>query len=155
MQEMTTLRERIDTNLPLDEAFAFVADFSNAARWDPGVASSERIDVEAGAGPVGTGSRFRLGVRMGGRVTPMDYEITTWDPPRRVVLQGAGSGVSAVDDIRFHDTPSGTRIEYVADIRLRGLLRLLSPFAGGAFATIARNARQGMQRALDQRAAAR
>jgi carbon monoxide dehydrogenase subunit G len=155
MQEMATLRERIDTNLPLDEAFGFVADFGNAARWDPGVASSERIDVGPGAGPVGTGSRFRLGVRMGGRITPMDYEITTWDPPHRVVLEGAGSGVSAVDDIRFQATPSGTRIDYVADIRLRGLLRLLSPFAGGAFATIARNARQGMQRALDQRAAAR
>lgn len=152
---MTTLRERIDTDLPLDEAFAFVADFSNAARWDPGVASSERIDAGPGAGPVGTGTRFRLGVRMGGRVSPMDYQITTWDPPHRVVLTGAGSGVSAVDDIRFQATPSGTRIDYIADIRLRGLLRLLSPFAGGAFATIARNARQGMQRTLDQRAAAR
>lgn len=151
---MTSLRERIDTNLPLDEAFAFVADFSNAAHWDPGVASSARIDGGAGAGPVGAGSRFRLGVRMGGRVSPMDYQITTWDPPHRVVLTGAGSGVSAVDDIRFQATPSGTRIDYIADIRLRGLLRLLSPFAGGAFATIARNARQGMQRALDQRAAA-
>jgi carbon monoxide dehydrogenase subunit G len=155
MQEMTTLRERIDTNLPLDEAFAFVADFSNAARWDPGVASSERIGAGPGAGPVGMGARFRLGVRMGGRVSPMEYHITTWDPPHRVVLQGAGSGVSAVDDIRFEATPSGTRIDYVADIRLRGLLRLLSPFAGGAFATIGRNARQGMQRALDQRATAR
>lgn len=152
---MTTLREQIDTNLPLDEAFGFVADFSNAARWDPGVASSERIDAGPNAGVVGIGSRFRLGVRMGGRVAPMDYEITAWDPPHRVVLEGAGSGVSAVDDIRFQATPSGTRIDYVADIRLRGLLRLLSPFAGGAFATIARNARQGMQRALDQRAAAR
>jgi carbon monoxide dehydrogenase subunit G len=154
MQVMATLRERIDTHLPPDEAFAFIADFSNAARWDPGVASSERIDAADG-GPVGIGSRFRLGVRMGGRVAPMEYVITTWDPPRRVVLEGAGSGVSAVDDIRFEAAPSGTRIDYVADIRLRGLLRLLAPFAGGAFATIARNARQGMQRALDQRAAAR
>jgi carbon monoxide dehydrogenase subunit G len=155
MQAMATLRERIDTHLPIDEAFAFVADFSNAARWDPGVAASERISTGPDAEPVGVGSRFRLGVRMGGRVAPMEYVITTWDAPHRVVLEGAGSGVAAVDDIQFHATPSGTQIEYIADIRLRGLLRLLAPFAGGAFATIARNARQGMQRALDQRAAAR
>lgn len=152
---MTTLRERIDTSLPLGEAFAFIADFSNAAQWDPGVASSERVDARPDAEPIGTGSRFRLGVRMGGRVAPMEYAITTWDPPHRVVLVGAGSGVSAVDDIRFRAMPSGTRIDYVADIRLTGLLRLLSPFTRGAFATLARNARQGMARALDQRAAAR
>ena len=35
-----------------------------------------------------------------------------------------------------------------------GLLRLAAPFAGGAFARIARDARDGMQRALDRRATA-
>lgn len=147
---MAILRERIETTLPLDEAFAFVADFANAAHWDPGVATSERTN----AGPVGVGARYRLGVRMGGRVAPMDYEITTFEPSRRVVLTGSGSGVAAVDDIRFEATPAGTRIDYTADIRLRGPRRLLAPFAGGAFARIGRDARGGMQRALDQRAAA-
>ena len=147
---MAILRERIETTLPLDEAFAFVADFANAAHWDPGVDTSERTNP----GPVGVGARYRLGVRMGGRVNPMDYEITTFEPSRRVVLTGSGSGVAAVDDIRFEATPIGTRIDYTADIRLRGPRRLLAPFAGGAFARIARDARDGMQRALDQRAAA-
>ncbi len=91
---------------------------------------------------------------MAGRVAPMDYVVTTWQPPTRVVLTGAGSGVAAVDDIRFETTPTGTRIDYTADIRLRGLLRLAAPFAGGAFARIARDARDGMQRALDRRATA-
>ena len=147
---MAILRERIETRLPLDEAFAFVADFANAAHWDPGVDTSERVNP----GPVGVGARYRLGVRMGGRVAPMDYEISTFEPSRRVVLTGSGSGVAAVDDIRFEATPTGTRIDYLADIRLRGPRRLLAPFAGGAFARIARDARDGMQRALDQRAAA-
>ncbi len=34
-------------------------------------------------------------------------------------------------------------------------MRLVAPFAGGALARIARNARDGMARALEQRAAAR
>jgi carbon monoxide dehydrogenase subunit G len=148
---MTVLREQIETRLPVDDAFAFVADFANAAHWDPGVATSERID----AGPVGTGARYRLGVRMGGRVAPMEYAITTFDPPRRVVLTGHGSGVVAVDEISFAPSSVGSRIDYVADIRLRGALRLLAPFAGGAFRRIARDAREGMQRALDERAGAR
>jgi carbon monoxide dehydrogenase subunit G len=142
---MAVLREQLETPLGIDEAFAFVADFANAQRWDPGVASSVRIDD----GPVGVGARYRLGIRMGGRVSPMEYEITMFEAPRRVVLEGRGSGVRAVDDISFSETPSGTRIEYVADIRLQGLLRLLAPFAGGAFRRIGENALSGMQRTLD------
>ena len=147
---MTTLDERIETDLLLQDAFDFIADFSNAAQWDPGVASAVRLD----AGPIREGTRVRLGVRMAGRVAPMEYVVTTWQPPHRVVLSGQGSGVVAVDDIRFQATPTGTRIDYTADIRLRGLLRLAAPFAGGAFARIARDARDGMQRALDRRATA-
>jgi len=147
---MPTIHERIETALPLQDAFDLIADFSNAPGWDPGVSTSERLD----ASPLGEGARFRLGVRMAGRVVPMEYIVTTWQPPRRVVLTGSGSGVAALDDIRFEATPSGTRIDYTADIRLRGLLRLATPFAGGAFARIARDAREGMQRTLDRRAAA-
>jgi len=148
---MPTLNERIDTSLSPDEAFAFVADFANARHWDPGVSSSERLDE----GPMAVGTRYRLGVRIGGRVAPMEYAITIFDRPHRVVLDGAGSGVVAVDDIRFEAIATGTRIDYAADIRLRGPLRLLTPFTRSTFARIARDARDGMQRALDARAAAR
>jgi carbon monoxide dehydrogenase subunit G len=145
---MTTLSERIETTLPLPDAFEFIADFSNAALWDPGVATATRLDT----GPVREGTRVRLGVLMRGRVVPMEYVVTTWQPPHRVVLTGSGSGVAAVDDIRFEATPTGTRIDYTADIRLVGLLRVLAAFSGGTFARIARDARDGMQRALDRRA---
>ena len=148
---MAVLKERIDTRLDIDDAFAFVADFSNSAHWDPGVASSERLDD----GPLRVGARYLLGVRMGGRITPMTYTITLLDRPNRVVLAGEGSGVSAVDDISFETAGSGTAVSYTADIRLRGILRLLAPFAGGAFRRVAENARGGMQRALDERAAGR
>jgi carbon monoxide dehydrogenase subunit G len=147
---MTRLHETIETHLPIDETFAFIADFANARHWDPGVATSERTDE----GPVGLGARYRLGVRTRGRVAPMEYRITTYEPPRRVVLTGEGSNVSAVDEIRFEPSPTGTRIDYTADIRLTGLLRLVEPFAGGAFEKIARDALVGMQRALDERAKA-
>ncbi|HEY4190329.1 MAG TPA: SRPBCC family protein [Candidatus Limnocylindrales bacterium] len=146
---MTTLKERIETTLPLDEAFAFVADFANAERWDPGVATSVRTNP----GPVGVGAHYRLGVRMGGRIAPMAYEVTVYEPSRRVVLDGHGSGVYAVDEIEFVATSSGTRIDYTADIRLVGRMRLAGPFAGGALAGVGRRARDGMGLALERLAA--
>ena len=77
---MAVLREQLETALGIEEAFAFAADFANARRWDPGVASSERL----GDRQVGVGARYRLGIRMGSRVAPMEYEITRFEAPNRV-----------------------------------------------------------------------
>ena len=148
---MPIIRQRIQTTLPVDDAFSFVADFANSAIWDPGTVTSKRID----AGPVGEGARYQLGVKIGGRTAPMEYRITTFDPPRRVVLRGEGSNVTAVDDIRFEGSPTGTTIDYTADIRLTGLLRLVQPFAGRAFAAIGRDAAAGMEKTLAELAANR
>ena len=147
---MPRLHETIETSLPVEDAFAFIADFANAQHWDPGVATSERIDQ----GPVGLGSRYNLGVRMRGNVAPMEYRISTWEPTSRVILTGAGSNVSAVDEIRFAAIPTGTRIDYTADLHLTGWMRLVEPFVGGQFEKIAKDALGGMQRALDERAKA-
>jgi hypothetical protein len=147
---MRRLHETIETSLPIDETFAFVADFANQSQWDPNTVTSERIDP----GPVGVGARYRLGVRKGGSVVPMEYRVTTWEPGRRVVLVGAGSGVRATDDIRFEPTPTGTRVDYTADIGLTGWMRLVEPFAGGALDKIGKSAVAGMQRALEDRARA-
>lgn len=148
---MTTIRKQIETALPVDEAFAYVADFASSAEWDPGVKSAERTGDPAGE--VGVGTRYQLQVRMGGRTAPMEYEITRYDRPSRVVLHGSGSGVTAIDDIRFLDVDGTTRIEYAADIRLGGLLRLVQPFMGSTFERIGRDAAEGMERTLDERAA--
>jgi carbon monoxide dehydrogenase subunit G len=145
---MTRLTERIETRLPIEEAFDYLADFANAEEWDPGVASAERI----GSGSVGVGTRYRLGIRRGDRVVPMEYEITVLERPGRVVLVGSGSGVDATDEIRFAATQDGTLVEYIADIRLTGLLRLVQPFLGGTFRKIAEDASEGIERTLTARA---
>jgi carbon monoxide dehydrogenase subunit G len=147
---MPRLHEIIETALPPEDAFAFVADFANAQHWDPGVATSERV----GSGPVAVGATYRLGIRMRGRVSPMTYRVTVYEAPRRVVLAGKGSGVRAVDEIRFEPAGTGTRVDYTADITLTGLLMLALPFSRATFEKIASDALAGMKRALDERAAA-
>ncbi len=100
------------------------------------------------------GARYQLGVHLGGRVAPMEYRITTYERPSRVVLEGQGSGVTAIDDIRFARDGDRTTVEYIADIRLGGLLRFIQPLLGGRFRTLAANAVGGMRTNLDRRAAA-
>jgi carbon monoxide dehydrogenase subunit G len=145
---MTRLHRRIETRLPIERAFAHIADFSTSSGWDPGIATSERLDP----GAVRVGSRFRLGVRMQGRVSPMEYRITVLDPDRRVVLEGVGSMIRAVDEIRFEATAGGTAIDYTADIRLGGLLGLAQPFLGRTFDKITKAALDGMLERLNRMA---
>jgi dehydrogenase/reductase SDR family member 12 len=146
---MTRLNERITTPLPIEAAFDYLSDFANAAEWDPGVATS----VQLGSGSPGVGTRYRLGIRRGDSVVPMEYSIVAFEAPQRVVLEGSGSGVTATDEIRFERSAGGTIVDYTADIRLVGLRRIAEPFLGGTFKRIASDASEGIRRTLAARAA--
>lgn len=145
---MTTLKEQVQTPLSRDAAFAYVADFARQAEWDPNTLSSRRIDD----GELGVGARFALEVRMGRRSSVMEYRITEYGPPGKVVLIGEGAGVWTQDTITFTEVEYGTRVDYVADIRLSGILGLVQPLLGRAFDAIGKGAVAGMKRELDRQA---
>ncbi len=142
---MALLQEELEVDRPLEAVFDFVGDFANTKDWDPGVADARKVTD----GPIGVGTRFAVDVLFNGRKLPMTYEVTEWDPPNRVVLKGEGSTVRAVDDIRFDPTPTGTRIHYSADLRLKGVLSLVEPFLKGRFDETGRKAMAGMRSALE------
>lgn len=127
-------------------AFEYTADFSNIAEWDPGVDSSTRVDE----GPVEVGSQFDLMVRFGSSVSRMRYRVTEFQPPYRVVVEGEGKRVTAVDEITF--TPAGDklRVDYTADIRFKGALRLASPLLRGTLRKIGVKAVDGLAGALQR-----
>jgi hypothetical protein len=143
---MTRLAEHVTTPLPREAAFAYIADFARQAEWDPNTVSSKRLDD----GELGVGARFALEVKVvGNRTAPMEYHITEYQAPSRVVLVGEGSGIWSHDIITFSDVPEGTRVEYDFEIKLSGLLGLLQPLLGRAFAGIAKGGVTGMKRELD------
>ena len=80
----------------------------------------------------------------------MEYRITEFDAPNRLVLIGEGSGIWTEDAITFTETPTGTRVGYEAEIKLSGLMGLLQPLLGRAFDGIAKGAVEGMKRELDK-----
>ena len=110
---MKTLHETITVATPLELAFRYVSDFSNIEQWDPGVTESEKISQ----GPLAVGSEFRVVVKAGLTTTEMKYLVTDFDPPRRIVLEGSGGAINAVDTIEFSETGQGTRITLVIPIR--------------------------------------
>ena len=143
---MTRLAEHLITTLDRETAFRYVADFSRQPEWDPNTVSAVRIDT----GDLGVGARFALEVRVGRRTVPMEYRITEFEAPTRVVLVGEGGGVWSQDVITFTSVPDGTRVDYVAEIKLGGLLGLAQPLLGPALARVGRGAVEGMRRELDR-----
>ena len=141
---MPIVRETVTTTLPIEATFDYVANFENIVEWDPGVVSA-RKSVDA---PAGVGTAYDLDLNYGGSDMAMTYTITDFDAPRLVVLEGDGPRSEAVDRIAFSATEAGTRIDYEADIRLKGLFRVAEPFLGKLFDRVGDGAREGLDRRL-------
>lgn len=141
---MATYRTQVLTNKDVDEVFAYMADFSNAAAWDPGVRSASR----SGSGDVELGETFDLEVVMGNRVTPMTYEVIELEPPRRIVLRSETPRLVSRDTLTIRSTPAGTVLDYLAELDLKGLMRLADPLLGLAFKRIGDKATAGLREHL-------
>jgi carbon monoxide dehydrogenase subunit G len=136
----------VQSNKSREVAFHFLADFANAAEWDPGVASGERLTDQ----PIGPGSRFRLMCRFLGRQIPFEYRITAFEAPSRVVFVADQGRLSSVDEIRFVEADGGTSVTYDANLRLKGPLgQLMDPLIALAFRRIGERAAAGLRRELN------
>jgi NAD(P)-dependent dehydrogenase (short-subunit alcohol dehydrogenase family) len=81
----------------------------------------------------------------------MRYVVTEYSPPKRVVLEGRGKRIEAIDSITFEQEGSGTRITYVADLSFSGVLASAEPFMRGTLDRVGRKAVEGLESALNER----
>ena len=136
--------EVIEVPRPVEESFAYVADFSTVAEWDPGIHSSRRVSGDCGVGAV-----YEVQAEFRAKTMPFIYTVTAYEENRSIVLDGVGEKATSLDTIAFEATADGgTRITYTADFRLKGVLRLAEPFLGGTFNGLAREALAGLEAKL-------
>lgn len=141
------LHETRKINRPLTDVFAFTADFANAEKWDPGVETSKQV----GDGPPKVGTEYELIVAFGSNRIPMRYVITEMDTNARVVLEGHGETVSAVDEILFEATEDGTLVDYTADLAFENWIRFVEPLMAPLLKRlVARRALDGLVEALER-----
>ena len=136
--------DAIDLPIPIEEAFDYLADFSRTAEWDPGVDEARRVTP----GKVRLGSRFGLTVSFLGRRTSLEYRITQFERPSRLVLIGGDSSIRSVDEITFTARPGGTRVTYEARIELVGIRRIADPIFDLLFQRVGRLAMRGLRERL-------
>ena len=141
---MTKVSESVFIPRPAEEVFTYLADFSNTAAWDPGVAEATMTSDS----PVGLGSTFDLVALFRGRRVDVTYEVTAYEPSTRVVLVGRNKNFTGTDDIGVTPEGDGTRVAWNAEFRMNGPARLLQPFLGGVFRQLSIEAMKGLETTL-------
>jgi hypothetical protein len=137
----------VESRSPAAETFSYLATFSNAAEWDPGVLAGEQLD----AGPLGAGSRFRLTVPFLGARISLTYEVIRFAPDREILLHAANGVLRSTDRIVVTGAADGSTVSYDAEVRLRGPLQVLDPLLRPGFRVVAEQAVAGLAGALSRR----
>lgn len=133
---MARYRMSIRTDLPASEAFAYMADLTNFAEWDPGVSSAEQV---SGQGP-GMGAEYDI-VASG---SELRYVVDVFDPDHRVRATGRNRWLTSVDAISVAADGTGSVVTYDADLTLHGLLKVGDPILALAFRRIGDRAADGL-----------
>jgi hypothetical protein len=108
-----------------EAVFAFVADFSQVPTWNYAITSTQQVTP----GPVALGSIFRQ-VRSIPTVAEEEFEVTDWDPGRRVAITGDFGPFSGTLTYRVEPAPVGTLLTNDVELSPRGVLGVVGRIAG-------------------------
>ena len=110
---------------PIEDVFAFVADYRNDRHWRPDVLSMRYIDESN----TGLGSHALESLRALGRTLVTETQCVEFEPGRKIVSQSVSGPVPVVATRLVETVNGGTRLTYRLDADERGVLlfRLLRP----------------------------
>jgi uncharacterized protein YndB with AHSA1/START domain len=106
--------------LPVDEVFAYLADFEHDREWRSEVIRVERM---SGAHP-GTRERYLEVMHFPGMSIRAEFEVTEYDPPRVLEAEGRSESMKASQRYELAPADGGTRLCVTTHIETHGLLAM-------------------------------
>jgi len=141
---MANYNTTVSSTLSPEDAFNYLADFTNAAEWDPNTVSSELITSDAMA----VGAKYKVITRFAGREMELTYETVEIDRPNRVRLSSGNSATDITDTMTFVPTARGSDVTYDANIVPKGVAKILDPALALIFKRVGGHAAEGLRDAL-------
>jgi hypothetical protein len=118
--------ESIEIARSPEDLFAYVGDLSRHGEWQ-----SQIVDVQVDTeGPTRVGSRATETRRVPGGPRRLTYEVTEWDPPRRVAFRGVNGPIRVRGALTAEPAGDGShsRVTLELDFDAHGLFpKLLLP----------------------------
>ena len=105
---------QLQINAPIEKVFDLVDDDDKIKLWMEGLEETIYTSPQDRENPVGT--TFKQKIREGGRVTEYDGVVTAYEKPKHLGVQISNSSFAMQVDYRFTSTPTGTRLDYVAEM---------------------------------------
>jgi len=122
---MATFQNTVTIRRPVEEVFAFLADFENVPRWNYAIVETKKISH----GPDGVGTTYRQ-VRSLPSRSEEAFAVTAFEPPSRLEVHGQIGPFTATIGYLLVPMGDGTRLTNTVDLRpASGALRLLAPLA--------------------------
>jgi uncharacterized protein YndB with AHSA1/START domain len=122
---MATFQNTVTIRRPVQDVFAFLADFENIPTWNYAIVETRKTSP----GPVGPGSTYRQ-VRSVPRRSEEGFEVTVFEPTSRLEIHGDIGPFTATIGYLLAPEADGTSLTNVVDLEPpAGPLRLVAPLA--------------------------
>jgi carbon monoxide dehydrogenase subunit G len=140
------LEQTFSVRRPPDVVFDYLTNPSNLADWQ----TTKTLVKQLTDGPPRLGTRIQERTKPpGGKEFEQIVELTEFDRPRRVRVHIVEGPYPVDGTWSFRPEGDGTRVHFVAEGELRGLMRLLQPIAtlvlAREFAHYHRNLRRNVE----------
>ncbi len=142
---MPHYNDDVPSTLTQAKLFDYMADFTNAAEWDPGTKEAKRLDD----GKIGVGSEFELVVEFAGNESPFVYKITEYDKPNVLVVEADSEAVHLVDTMTCTVEDKGSNLNYDARLDLKGWRKVTTPVMAVLFNRLCEKGKGGLERELN------
>jgi hypothetical protein len=120
----------IELKAPASEVFDFVADHTNAPRWQSGLHEVRRITP----GPIGVGTEHEFARRFAGMRIVSRNRFIAYEPGRFVSFEIPSGKITGVASYRVEPTGTNTsRLISTVDFRVAGLAGLAAPLLALVF----------------------
>jgi carbon monoxide dehydrogenase subunit G len=122
---MATFQNTLTIQRPVDDVFAFLADFENIPTWNYAILETTKTSP----GPVGVGTTYRQLRSIPDR-SEEGFEVTVFEPTSRLDVHGEIGPFTATIGYLLAPVGEGTQLVNVVDLEsASGAVRLLAPLA--------------------------
>jgi len=120
---MARIEESVEISCPVEKAFAYTTDLKSWNKWNSIILEAEQTSK----GPVDVGATFRGTCRMMGRTMKWTSKVTEYKPPSKFEKNITSGSVLIEQHNTYDPTKGGTKFTLVYDMKVGGLLMLMSP----------------------------
>jgi Polyketide cyclase / dehydrase and lipid transport len=121
--QMARIEESIGINSPVEKVFAFTTDVGKWSTWQSIILEAEQTSP----GPFQTGTTFRGTTRLMGRTMKWTARATEYEPPMKYGKDITSGSILIRQQNTYRPTPQGSEFTIVYNMKVGGLLRVVSP----------------------------